>query len=531
MIQLRDYQTEAVDALIRYWQANGGNPLVDMATGTGKSLVIGELTRRIMAAQHGSAAARRVLILTHVRELIEQDAAALTKAWPGAPYGIYCAGLGAREAHAPVLLASIQSIYRNPEAVGRRNLVIIDEAHLCPRSGQGMYLRTLNALRTLHPHMRVAGFTATPFRLDSGRLDEGDAKQRLFDEVVFTYGIGQAIADGRLSPLVSAPTRTAIDTSAVHRSKGEFVQSELEAAASTAPVMRGAIDELLRWGKDRKSWLIFCASVRHAEAMRDALQAQGIMTATVTGETPTDERRRIFDAFKGGHIRALTGANVFTTGFDAPNIDLIAMLRPTLSTGLYIQMLGRGTRLADGKADCLVLDFARNIKRHGPVDAVTPLTMGGASETVDRSKRHKPDPDRQMELPDLDHSASDAPVMSAAMAWLPVESFSVRDYRSARNPDKPPSLLVTYHIGADVHREWLALELPGRARGFATAKWRQLGGRYPAPWKVAEAINRQGELGPALEISLRKREVRTGSGLSAWEVAGRRVREISAKAS
>jgi len=180
LMLLRPYQHEAIDALYQFWRAGGGNPLVDLAPGTGKSVVIGELTRRL----HTGKPSRRFLILTHVRELVEEDAAALLKVWPEAPIGINSAGLRERDTGAQIVLGNVQSIFRNPEALGRRNLVVVDEAHLIPRDGDGMYRSVIERLRAITPNMRVAGFTATPYRLDSGRLDEGEG--RLFDQVVYS---------------------------------------------------------------------------------------------------------------------------------------------------------------------------------------------------------------------------------------------------------------------------------------------------------------------------------------------------------
>src|SRR5262249_764077 len=151
-VQLRLYQEAAIAALFDYWRAGGRNPLIEMATGTGKSLVIGELTRRLMAK-----ASRRILVLTHVKELIEQDARAVRAVWPGAPIGICSTGLGERNVDAPIVIAGIQSVFKEPEALGPRNLVIIDEAHLVPAGGDGMYLTTIAARRALYPGMRVCG--------------------------------------------------------------------------------------------------------------------------------------------------------------------------------------------------------------------------------------------------------------------------------------------------------------------------------------------------------------------------------------
>ena len=142
----------------------------------------------------------RVLVTAPNRELIDQDVAELLRVWPDALIGINCDGLGFRDTETQILFVSINSIYCNPKAVGPRELIIIDEAHFIPHRDQGMYRATLEALRELIPDLRVAGLTATPFRLDSGHLCEG--KGHLFDSVVYEHGIGQGIRDGVLGAAV-----------------------------------------------------------------------------------------------------------------------------------------------------------------------------------------------------------------------------------------------------------------------------------------------------------------------------------------
>jgi DNA repair protein RadD len=190
MFELRPYQQEALAALEKFWSRGGGNPLVVMATATGKSVVIAHLIRDISRRYP----TLRVLVVTHALELIRQDIEPLLALWPDAPVGINSAGIGQREWDAPIVFAGVQSIWRNAARLGSRHLVLVDEAHLVPHDGDGMYRSLIAELRALVPpgDMRVAGFSATPFRLDSGRLDEGEGK--IFDAVVFDYGIGQGAA-------------------------------------------------------------------------------------------------------------------------------------------------------------------------------------------------------------------------------------------------------------------------------------------------------------------------------------------------
>lgn len=209
-LALRPYQQEAIDAVFAYWQAGGGNPLVDLATGLGKSVVIAKLTRDLIEAYPGL----NVLMLVHVKELVEQNFQQMLRLWPQAPIGVNSAGLGRRDRKAQILFASIQSVFREDAfSLNQPDLVVVDEAHLIPSKGAGMYRQLLHKLRQVKPDMRVVGFTATPYRTDSGRLDGGD--EAMFDETVYSYGIGPGIRDGWLSPLMSKASLTEIDVSSV----------------------------------------------------------------------------------------------------------------------------------------------------------------------------------------------------------------------------------------------------------------------------------------------------------------------------
>lgn len=524
MIALRPYQSAAIDAVIGYWASGGGNPLVDLATGTGKSMVIAELTKGLLS----QFPTIRVLMLVHQRELVEQNFKALLKVWPDAPVGIYAAGLGKRDAHHRITFASIQSVYRKAKALGQRDLILIDEAHLVPLAGEGMYQRLLSDLRAITPDLRVAGFTATPYRLDTGRLDEGATK--LFDATVYSYGIGDGIRDGYLSPLVSKAGLAEVDVTGVAKRGGEFVPGALENAADR--IIHGAVEEMVKFGKERRSWLAFCAGVRNAEKTRDAIRACGISCEMVSGETPLGERDRIIRDFKAGSIRCLTNAQVLTTGFDAPGVDMIANLRPTLSTSLYVQICGRGTRLAAGKANCLVLDFAGNVRRHGPVDAVSVGPRRGNGGTDDgkvdvASVRAKECPSCQSlaalnasmcqvcghewpyeEKPRHDAQA-EAEVGILSTEQVAPQMVPVVDWRLDRHEKLggTDSVRVTYYAGLNTYSEWVAVEHQGYARQKACQWWVSHGGQTPFPATVAEAIGRwdDGELTMPATISVKPR--------------------------
>jgi DNA repair protein RadD len=398
-----------------------------------------------------------------------------------------------------------------------------------------MYRRLLDDLREQAPDLRVAGFTATAYRLDSGRLDVGD--DRLFDRIVFSYGIGEGIRDGYLSPLISKATLTKMDVSGVARRGGEFVAGALEAAVDQEAITRAAVDELVTLGAERKSWLLFAAGVGHAAHLRDEVRSRGISCEMVSGDTPSGERDRIIRDFRAGRIRCLTNCAVLTTGFDAPGVDLVGMLRPTLSTGLYVQIVGRGTRLAPGKENCLILDWAGNVRRHGPVDALNVRGTGGgtgAAVTVD-TVRAKECPKCQtmvalnvMTCTACGHEwERDLTPKHTAYAdgqheilnsneppWIDVDRMTFRCWRKAGKPD---SLRVDFWCGLTSYSVWVCLEHEGLPRRKAVEWWDRFGGGVSAPADVEEALYLSDYLVWPAQIRARK----NGDW---WEVIGYRWR-------
>lgn len=332
---------------------------------SGKSHVIAGLCRDILTRWPQS----RILVLSHVKELLEQDAEKILLAWPEAPLGIYSAGIGSRDVGMPVTVAGIQSVRDKAEMLGYVDLVIVDEAHTINHKAEGGYRKLLDELKAVNPNMRIVGLTATPYRLGHGLISEHGA---IFDGLVEPVSVAELIARGYLAPLRSKLTDAQLSVDGVGKRGGEYIEHELQQAVNNIDDNERIVDEVISRAGDRKAWLFFCAGVAHSMAIRDTLRARGVSTETVTGETPKAERERIIRDYKAGRITALTNANVLTTGFDYPDIDLIAMLRPTLSPGLYVQMAGRGMRLKSHTDHCLVLDFAGNVKRHGPITDVAP---------------------------------------------------------------------------------------------------------------------------------------------------------------
>lgn len=528
MIQLRPYQRASIDAVWQFLANRDGNPAVVIPTGGGKSPTMAGLIREALQNWPGT----RIAVVAHVRELVQQNAQKMLSVWPGAPIGIYSASLGRRDTAAPVLFASIQSIFKRAGQLGRFDLVLVDEAHQIPVKGEGMYRQFLADAARFNPDLRVVGFTATPYRLGVGPVC---APENLLTDICYEVHLRELIDAGYLSRLRSKASLTnSIDTSSLHIRGGEFVASELDAAANRAEVVAGACWEMVSLLADRRAWIVFCASVAHAQAVDAELQSLGIESAVVEGSLSTYERDARIGAFQAGRLRALCNVNVLTEGFDAPHVDAVVMLRPTKSQRLYVQMVGRGLRLHPGKADCLVLDFAGNILEHGPVDAIRVRRRHKGSDLVSEVETQPtklcpacgaPAPIQAASCGSCGHRwpladrvphddrASAAPIMSdeAPAADTVEHEVSHVRYTEHTKPGTPPSLRVTYHCGLQCYREWVCVEHGGYARQRAVDWWRRRAALVPArtdlqslPRTVTDALALVQQLPTPTRIAVRR---------------------------
>ena len=368
MFNLRYYQEDAVNAVFSYFMTHSGNPIIAMPTGTGKSLVIAELVRRVLQTYPD----QRVQAITHIKTLIKQNSEKVLEQWPSAPIGIHSAGLKRRDYIHPIIFGGIQSMHRNAEAFGHIDLLFVDECHLIPSNSDTMYQRYISALLEQNSYLKVIGLSATPYRLKGGHLIDGAT----FDDVCYDNTrleqFNRLIDEGYLAPVIPKKTNVVIDDTDLHVRAGEFIPSEVAERVDDR-ITSLALNESIKEGHDRKHWLVFAVNIEHVEFIVEYLRHMGISAVSYHSKIPDKEADQALADFAAGRVRAIVSRDRLTTGVDLPQVDLIVMLRLTRSPGLWVQMLGRGTRPFPGKKDCLVLDFAGNTRRLGPInDPVLP---------------------------------------------------------------------------------------------------------------------------------------------------------------
>ena len=516
MMQLRPYQQQAVEAVYEFLRTRDDNPCVVIPTAGGKTPVMATICRD--AVQHWSG---RVLILAHVRELLEQAAEKLHLVAPDLPLGIYSAGLKRRDLGYAVTIAGIQSLYEKACDVGSVDLVIVDEAHLIPPDGEGMYRTFLADAKNINPQLRVIGMTATPFRMKSGTICAPD---NILNAVCYEIGVRELIVQGYLCPLRTKAGALKPDTEKLHIRGGEYIAGEVEDLMDDDNLVLSACREVIEYTRDRRSVLIFASGVRHGQHIcRVMTERHKVECGFVCGETLPFERDEVLRRFRAGELRYLCNVNVLTTGFDAPNIDCVALVRPTLSPGLYYQMVGRGFRLYPGKTDCLVLDFGGNVLRHGPVDQ---LRVNGAGSDGAGPAPAKECPQCHeivaagyaqcpacghvfppRELRTHDGKATSEGILSDQTAHSEQEVtevfYSVHVKRDAP-PEAPRTMRVDYRIGFNQYvAEWVCFEHQGYARQRAVQWWRQRSNE-PVPDGAEQAVDLadMGALAPTLAIKV-----------------------------
>ena len=527
MLALRPYQQEAVAAVYRYLREHDDNPVVVIPTAGGKTPILATICRDAVRQWDG-----RVLVLSHVKELLEQAVDKLKRVCPELPVGVYSPGLNRRDTAQRVIVAGIQSIYKRASEMGAFDLVIVDEAHLIPTDGDGMYRQFLAEAKAVNPHLRVIGLTATPYRLDAGSICATD---HFLNAVCYEIGVKELMVRGYICPLITKAGLTKADTTSLHVRGGEFVADEVESLMDQDALVEAACKEIVSYTADRKACLIFASGVKHGRhAARVLGEKHGVECGFVCGDTPAGERSELLARFRGrtDHglfstqpIKFVCNVNVLTTGFDAPNIDCVVLLRPTMSPGLYYQMVGRGFRLFPGKTNCLVLDFAGNVLRHGPVDmlqAKGSLPRGdGDPPAKECPQCHSliaiafsrcPDCGHQFPPPERKHQHESKATRAGILSGQVTETtYQVKDayysvhHKRGADEDTPLTMRVDYRVGFHAYKsEWVCFEHTGYARRKAELWWRARS-RDSVPVCAEQAVElaENGALAPTKAITVR----------------------------
>jgi DNA repair protein RadD len=528
------YQYEAVDCIFDYFGTHYGNPLVAMPTGTGKSVVIATFLERVFRLYPQS----KVLNLTHVKELIQQNYMKLLNLWPGAPAGINSAGLGKRDIHHRIIFAGIGSVAKHAASFGHVDLILIDEADLVSEDEAAMYRVFIAQLKAMNPFLKVVGFTATPFRTGLGLLTEGTLFTDICFDITGMESFNRLIHEGYLCPLITKRTQTVLNTDGVKMRGGDFISKDLQQAVDREEITEAACREAIELASDRQHWLVFCAGVEHALNTAAILNSLGISAIAIHSKMKGKERDDAIRDWKAGKYKAAVNNNILTTGIDFPAIDLILMLRPTMSARLWIQMLGRGTRCVyapgfdlssfeeriraielGGKRNTLVLDYAGNIRRLGPInDPVIPRKKGekGGDAPIricDRcgmynhaSYRYcggkKPDPDpvegycgAQFEIKNKLHfTASEEAVIKGEMPVTEVFRVDHITYAEHLKQGAKPGMRVTYYCGLRRFSEFVLLEHENAYASRKARNWWRERSDLAAPLATAQALERAHEL-------------------------------------
>ena len=516
MLQLRPYQGEAVDALYRFLREKDTNPCVVIPTAGGKSLCIAKVAADAVNLWKG-----RVLILAHVKELVDQNSKEIRNLCPDLKVGVYSAGLDRHDTKEPIIVAGIQSVYNKVELFKPFDIVMVDEVHMVPPDGEGRYRTFLNAAKKVNPRIRMVGWTATPFRTQGGLICKPD---NLFNEVCYEANVKDLIDAGYISKITAKAGTANPDLDHLHIRAGEFVAEDVERAMGEERLVESACREIVEKTRDRKACLVFCTSVAHCKKVAKFIEKHsGEECAIVTGDTPPAVREETISRMKGESIQTdLFGAcakplkyccnvAVMTTGTNIRRLDTIALLRPTASAGLFIQMVGRGFRLSPetGKTECLVLDYGRNVERFGPIDAIRVTeaqTPGGSHEPLVKTcpkcrslvplavmlckecGYQFPAPERRLH----DEHAANASILSGEVSLetydVAATDYAVWEKRGAQ-PGTPHTVRVTYRCvreGSDssalgsyydtrslFFSEWVCPEHTGYARAKFERWWRE----------------------------------------------------------
>ena len=499
------------------------NPVISVPTGGGKTIIAGYLAKAWLIKNPDA----RVIILAHIGELVRQNHETLSEIIDN-EVGIYSASLRKKQGDAQVVCANIQSVYKKTSSgnkaggkVGKFDLIIVDEAHRIPTDSETMYKSFLfdqgwlEGVFTDAP--KIVGLSATPYRMGTGKVY---GLGKMFSELAHNVPILDLINGGFLCAPTSVKASTKTNFGKIKIQGGEYVPSDVE--RTMHPQLGKIVHELSQYST-REKWIVFTASIKQAEDTAQLLREKyGIASETIHSKMKPTDREQVVSDFREGKFKVLTNVNCLTEGFDVKDIDLVALLRPTKSTGLYVQMVGRGLRTHPRKQDVVILDFGQNISRHGPIDC--PLVRAEGTESGPLKKMptkdcpncgfpnviqartciecEQPFPVPQSKL----KSKASALSILSTPAWFEVIRVVYSEYRNIASGKR--SLRAVYSICDDDNNKqevssWMPFNHPSEwAINKCKNWWTKHHGLFPIPTSPQNAVNRIEELRKPLMVQV-----------------------------
>lgn len=484
-IALRDYQIEAITAVITSFKEGLNRQLISLPTGSGKTVVMAALAMQLN---------KKTLLLAHREELITQAVDKFKLVWPEASIGVCMAERD--DVDCQIVIGSIQSCSRSKRLERLKEqgfeLMMIDEAH---HSASDSYQSVISALGfDCDTNRLLLGVTATPQRSD--KLGLGAT----FNQVTFSRSISTMIKGGYLSPIIGRKILTSFSFQKIGSSNGDFAISDLSEAVNTPERNEFIVKKFKEYAPERKG-IAFCCDVQHCKDLSNAFKSAGIESTAVWGDMEPLERKGALEAFKQGRIQVVTSCGILTEGYDEPTVSAVIMARPTKSSGLFTQCIGRGLRLWPGKENCLVLDFT---DRHHTLDGIMSLsnTLPEASIVDDEQKTEDEEIDRRPKIEILYECDRVFDILGATrFIWVQVEGeWSLQDddrNEIVMQPSCGGYIAALYFLdgaSSQIVSSPLPLEYcSGVCEDFARRHLRISFADMKAPWMSTDSLPTQGQ--------------------------------------